>query len=399
MAQENVSSGHEHFREEDWLDFAREVGDQDHRARVAQHLEAGCSECEQTFRLWAAVLSVADQATQTGPPDSILRRMKDRFSAHRPPKLRERIAAQAALVFDSFRQPMLAGMRASSGTPARQLLYKAGRYTIKLQVEPGAGRERLSIVGQILDDHDPAGGLRDIAVLAHEGQQDTRPHDHEPTGRVPSGAGCHRQAPALRRRSRDRHVHRPASTADGERRAGGERKGGRGFRPRQKGEAAVEQRAPGRKGGFEMKRGSIVCAAMAVLLAAGVTPAAAQGSRTIVRIKSWLVGRTVIQAICAQLHCQVVRSLDGLPGETGPSSLFLVRNLPGAELARQLLPARHRLRRAGPSGRARLRRHLALDAGHRRRPRPALRIATPSPTSARIRGSPTSSSPRPTSSG
>jgi hypothetical protein len=171
MAQANMSTGHEHFREEDWLDFAREVGDQDHRAQVAQHLEAGCSECEQTFRLWAAVLSVADQATQAGPPDSIMRSMKERFSAHRPRKLREKIAAQAALVFDSFRQPLLAGMRASSGTLARQLLYKAGRYTIKLQVEPGAGAERLSIVGQILDDQDPAGEMRDIAVLALRGSK------------------------------------------------------------------------------------------------------------------------------------------------------------------------------------------------------------------------------------
>jgi hypothetical protein len=171
MAQANVDSGHEHFREEDWLDFAREVGDREHRARVALHLEAGCSECERTFRLWAAVLSVADQATQAGPPEFALGRMKERFSRQRPKKLRERIAAQAALVFDSFRQPMLAGMRASSGAPARQLLYKAGRYTIKLQVEPGAGEERVSIVGQILDDQDPAGEMRDIAVLALRGSK------------------------------------------------------------------------------------------------------------------------------------------------------------------------------------------------------------------------------------
>jgi hypothetical protein len=171
MAQENVGSGREHFREEDWLDFAREVGDREHRARVAQHLEAGCSECEETFRLWAAVLSVADQATQGGPPEFVLGRMKERFSFRRPKKLGERIADQAALVFDSFRQPMLAGMRASAGAPARQLLYKAGRYTIKLQVEPGAGEERLSIVGQILDDKDPSGSLRDIAVLALRGSK------------------------------------------------------------------------------------------------------------------------------------------------------------------------------------------------------------------------------------
>jgi len=171
MAQANVDSGHEHFREEDWLDFARDVGDSEHRARVAQHLEAGCSECEQTFRLWAAVLSVADQATQAGPPDFLLDRMKERFSLQRPKKLRERLADQATLVFDSFRQPMLAGMRASAGAPARQLLYKAGRYTIKLQVEPGAGEEQMSIVGQILDDLDPSGAMRDIAVLAVRGSK------------------------------------------------------------------------------------------------------------------------------------------------------------------------------------------------------------------------------------
>jgi hypothetical protein len=171
MAQANEGPGHEHFREEDWLDFAREVGDREHRARVAQHLEAGCSECEQTFRLWAAVLSVADQATQEDPPSSVLHTMKQRFAQRRAKRLGERIAAQAALVFDSFRQPMLAGMRASSGVPSRQLLYKAGRYTIKLQVEPGAGAQRLSIVGQILDEQEPAGGLRDIAVLALRGNK------------------------------------------------------------------------------------------------------------------------------------------------------------------------------------------------------------------------------------
>ena len=171
MAQANVDPAHEHFREEDWLDFAREVGDREHRARVARHLEAGCSECEQTFRLWAAVLSVADQATQGGPPAFVLGRMKERFSLQRPKRLGERIAAQAALVFDSFRQPMLAGMRSSSGVPVRQLLYKAGRYTIKLQVEPGADAQRTSIVGQILDDQDPSGGMRDIAVLALRGSK------------------------------------------------------------------------------------------------------------------------------------------------------------------------------------------------------------------------------------
>jgi subtilisin family serine protease len=76
-----------------------------------------------------------------------------------------------------------------------------------------------------------------------------------------------------------------------------------------------------------MRRRSIFC--LAVLLAGLATPVAAlDTNRTIVRIQGNLVGRTVIQAICGLLHCQVVGSLDGLPGETEPSSLFVVRNLP-----------------------------------------------------------------------
>src|SRR5260221_14151010 len=110
MTQANVGSGrhseHEHFPEEDWLDFARDVGDREHRALVARHLETGCAECEETLRLWAAVLTVADQ--EAGAlPGCALQRMKDRFSVHRPPNLGEQIAAGPAHVFDRFPPPLL----------------------------------------------------------------------------------------------------------------------------------------------------------------------------------------------------------------------------------------------------------------------------------------------------
>jgi len=160
----------DHFREEDWLDFARALGNANRRARVAQHLEDGCPECEKTLRLWSAVLKVADQEAAAGPPDHALQEMKRRFADRPRPGLGQRLAAQVALVFDSFRQPQLAGMR-SLGFPARQLLYKAGRYTIKLQVERARPRDRWSIVGQILDEGGPAGALREIAVRALSGRR------------------------------------------------------------------------------------------------------------------------------------------------------------------------------------------------------------------------------------
>ncbi len=170
MMKADAPPAHEHFREEDWLDFARQVGDAEHRDRVARHLEAGCPECEQTLRLWSAVLSVAEQEAAWPPPETAVQEVRRRFAGRRPASLRERIASQVALVFDSFRQPQLAGMRAL-GLASRQLLYKAGRYTIKLQLEPQAASERVSIVGQLLDEEDPEGTLRDIVVRALEGSR------------------------------------------------------------------------------------------------------------------------------------------------------------------------------------------------------------------------------------
>jgi len=162
--------GHEHFTEDDWVEFARWQGDREHRARVARHLEAGCQECERTLALWAAVLSVADQETCELPADASIRAMKRRLARQRSESLGERVSRAVALVFDSFREPQLAAVR-STGLSPRHLLYKAGRYTIKLQVEPGTVADRLSIVGQILNEQDPTGVLRDIAVRALKGSK------------------------------------------------------------------------------------------------------------------------------------------------------------------------------------------------------------------------------------
>jgi hypothetical protein len=165
MIETEAGSGPEHFTESDWTGFARGHGDPARRARVAQHLEARCAQCEHTLRLWSILLSVADQeAAEAVPVARRAARVEPRESLGR------RFASGVALVFDSFRQPELAAVRATS-TSTRQLLYKAGRYTIKLQVEPGAAADRVCIVGQILDEQDPAAVLRDIAVRALKGSR------------------------------------------------------------------------------------------------------------------------------------------------------------------------------------------------------------------------------------
>jgi hypothetical protein len=60
------------------------------------------------------------------------------------------------------------GVRGAGPTP-RQLLYKAGRYMIRLRLEPAADTERMSIVGQLVDEHPSPAAVQDIAVLALKG--------------------------------------------------------------------------------------------------------------------------------------------------------------------------------------------------------------------------------------
>jgi hypothetical protein len=158
----------EHPPEEDWLDLARDLARGPARARLQQHLDAGCPRCTQSVRLWREVLSAAAEDVSFAPPEHAVRQARATFALHGPRPLGRRIAARLALVFDSFRQPLVAGVRASGAALARHLLYKAGRYTIKLRLEPTEA-ERVSIAGQILDEHEPAGALQDIAVLAMRG--------------------------------------------------------------------------------------------------------------------------------------------------------------------------------------------------------------------------------------
>jgi subtilisin family serine protease len=70
--------------------------------------------------------------------------------------------------------------------------------------------------------------------------------------------------------------------------------------------------------------------AVAVLVAAAAPQAASgdEAPRSIVRIQSGLDGWSTIQSACATVGCHVERSLETLPGETAPSSLFLVRDFP-----------------------------------------------------------------------
>jgi hypothetical protein len=169
MGEKRARPARDHFSEEDWLDFARAQSGETGTA-LERHLATGCASCVATLRFWQSVLSLAGREATYTPPDAAVRQARARFAFERPKGLVARAAETAALVFDSFRQPLAAGVRAAGPSP-RQMLYKAGSYVVRLRVEPANASERLSIVGQIVDDADPARKLSDLAVLVLSGKE------------------------------------------------------------------------------------------------------------------------------------------------------------------------------------------------------------------------------------
>jgi hypothetical protein len=153
-----------HFTEEEWADLARRQGGSEQQARLERHLLDGCEPCAKTLGIWAAVADWAGQEGSYQPPDEVVSQAKGHFHRHRPKGLLERAARRVSLVFDTFRQPLPAGVRTAGPSP-RQLLYKAGRYLVRLQIEPEDTSDRLLIVGQVVDEEHPQSALQDLPVL------------------------------------------------------------------------------------------------------------------------------------------------------------------------------------------------------------------------------------------
>lgn len=124
-------------------------------AGVATHLATSCADCAESRDWYQQVRKVAASDDTVTPPPWVLKRAVRIFDTQRDrPKLPARIGqAIAKLVFDSFARPALAGVR-STETANRQLLYRAGDYSIDLQIAPSE-HTRADLIGQVLKEGDP----------------------------------------------------------------------------------------------------------------------------------------------------------------------------------------------------------------------------------------------------
>lgn len=145
----------EHFPELTWIDFVRGVrphdgrsgrpAEADSRADLEAHLASGCKACTATVGLWKQVHSIATGESGYGPPEDVVRLVRLEFAANHL-----RNTAEASLVFDTFSQPILAGVR-STAAAARQMVYEAEGLTVDLRFDRQPYSNKVHLIGQILD--------------------------------------------------------------------------------------------------------------------------------------------------------------------------------------------------------------------------------------------------------
>jgi hypothetical protein len=139
----------EHFSEQPWVDFVRKVGAAEVGRGITTHLDASCLKCKTTLDTWSRVRKLATDEAAFMPPEDLVRLVKlgfaGRAAAHKSKKW-----ILASLVFDSFAQPLLAGVR-SGELNMWQVIYEAEGLTVDLSFGRRSKAKRVHLVGQVLD--------------------------------------------------------------------------------------------------------------------------------------------------------------------------------------------------------------------------------------------------------
>jgi hypothetical protein len=153
----------EHFTTEDWIDFVNQVVSSGRKVAMDKHLEEGCERCAKAVSRWQRVRRAAAEEAICQPPQEAVRIAKAAFAGSGWARERKQANGLIELLFDSFLQPALAGVR-SAGAQTRRLLYRADPFQVDLQIEARA-RRIVVVTGQLLDLRHPETVGRDVPFM------------------------------------------------------------------------------------------------------------------------------------------------------------------------------------------------------------------------------------------
>ena len=125
---------------------------------------------QETDALWQKVAKAAAAEASYQPPPQKVRAVKSVFAVKGPASKRRETGGLVQLLYDSFLQPALVGVR-SGAMRVRQMLYRADPYQIDFQIESQPDQNRLAITGQLVDLSHPEMVGRDVEVTISDGRE------------------------------------------------------------------------------------------------------------------------------------------------------------------------------------------------------------------------------------
>jgi len=118
------------------------------KSTMETHL-LSCKDCAELGQEFRALVSRLREDSSFEPPAEVVRWGINLFQPVMQPAVGGLRKIIASLVFDTFDEPMLAGVR-RVGAPPRQLLFRAGDVDVDVKIESMEANDRITLVGQVL---------------------------------------------------------------------------------------------------------------------------------------------------------------------------------------------------------------------------------------------------------
>jgi len=138
----------EHFSAQPLVDMVRGISPPEIRKRAQDHLATGCLACQADYKTWSLVNKLATAEALYAPHDDLVRLVKMSFEGKKKP---DSSWILASLVFDSFAQPLPAGIR-SRAANVWQVICEAEDLTIDLRFGRRSHSGVIQVVGQVFDN-------------------------------------------------------------------------------------------------------------------------------------------------------------------------------------------------------------------------------------------------------
>jgi hypothetical protein len=139
----------QHSADQAWVDFVRGVSRPETSKNLKTHLAEGCAKCKTANYTWSRVQKFTNEESAYAPPENLVRLVKLGFG--RETERHSQTWTLAGLVFDSFTQPLQAGVRSSGALNVWQVIYEAEGLTVDLRFGRRAQSKEVHVFGQVFD--------------------------------------------------------------------------------------------------------------------------------------------------------------------------------------------------------------------------------------------------------